>query len=83
LIFIYNTSARNRERKKQKAKQDAALKLMVQRRKSYRDGETLNNVSRETMFSYCEWYAQISLQFFSGIFNHSSFVQAGTTWVSI
>jgi RISC-loading complex subunit TARBP2 len=50
---------KGKKKAKHSAKQDAAFKMMVQIRKSYRAGGTLNNVSRETMLSYCEWYAQI------------------------
>jgi hypothetical protein len=42
--------------KAMKAKHDAAHKMLLQIQKTARAGETLNDVTRQTLLNWCEWF---------------------------
>jgi RISC-loading complex subunit TARBP2 len=47
--------------KAMKAKHDAAHKMMLQIQKTARAGETLNDVTRQTLLNWCEWFFSVGI----------------------
>ncbi len=66
--FIYLSPVEGIGMTKMQAKHDAAHKMMVQIRDTFRAGGTLNNVPRAKLLSCCEWFEEFVSFVFHGIF---------------